>query len=85
MKTRTILLDHGFDANGRSMRWDENRRLLAVATEWTDHHEPRREVVLLLDRGAAVDVMDDSPRTALRYAVSNSNTATVQTLLLLNE
>lgn len=65
------------------MRWDENRPLLAVATEWTNYHEPGPDpvVVLLLDRGAAVDIMDDSQRTALWYAVSNSNTATVQTLL----
>lgn len=76
-------LDHGFDANGRTVRWYKNRPLLAAASQWTKSCEsdPDPVVVLLLDRGAAVDIMDDSGRTALWYAVKGSNTATVQTLL----
>ena len=77
------LLDHGFDANGKGVHRDETRPLLAIATEWIKYREqgPDPVVVLLLDRGAAVDMMGDSQRTALWYAARNSNTATNQTLL----
>ena len=76
-------LDHGFDANGKGVHRDETRPLLAIATEWIKYREqgPDPVVVLLLDRGAAVDMMGDSQRTALWYAARNSNTATVQILL----
>ena len=76
-------LDHGFDANGKGVHRDGTRPLLALATDWIEYREqgPDPVVMLLLDRGAAVDITDDSQRTALWYAARNSNTATNQTLL----
>lgn len=76
-------LDYGFDANGKGVHRDGTRPLLAIATDRTKYREqgPDPVVVLLLDCGAAVDMMDDSQRTALWYAARNSNTATVQTIL----
>lgn len=76
-------LDHGFDANGKGVHRDGARPLLALATDWIEYREqdPDPVVMLLLDRGAAVAITDDSQRTALWYAARNSNTATIQALL----
>ncbi|OJJ29780.1 hypothetical protein ASPWEDRAFT_46543 [Aspergillus wentii DTO 134E9] len=76
-----LFLDAGFDVNYKATSGFHKDRPLIIIPAIKGTDEGRAVVKLLLDRGAQIDMMDESDRTALSWAAQHRNKTVVEELL----